>query len=74
MIGRAATLLACLAALKYLQEAAQGDADAKTYRLSMDNLRKLLEVQGGLAAARSSLALGRYSMLMATGSLAGNVS
>jgi hypothetical protein len=50
-MGRVAILLACLAALTYLPAAAQGDADVKNYRLSMDKLRKLLEVQRGLASA-----------------------
>jgi hypothetical protein len=50
-MGRVAILLACLAALTYLPAAAQGDADVKTYRLSMNKLRKLLEVQRGLASA-----------------------
>ena len=51
---RLVILVACLTTLAYLPAAAQGDADARNYRLSMDKLRKLVEVQRDFADARKS--------------------
>jgi hypothetical protein len=47
---RVASLLACLALLAHAPAAAQ-DAEVKNYQLSMDKVRKLVEVQRSLNAA-----------------------
>jgi hypothetical protein len=47
---RVASLLACLAMLAHVPAAAQ-DAEVKNYQLSMDKMRKLVEVQRSLNAA-----------------------